>query len=92
MSLDTTEMQNTATSYDPAFSETTDETNSGHDAQRTEYDEEIHEMIACRAFEIYQQRRPDEGNALTDWLQAEIEIRTSATGGRQFHEKQESKE
>ena len=37
-------------------------------------DEEIRDLVAIRAFEISRQRRPDEGDELSDWLRAEAEV------------------
>jgi hypothetical protein len=39
-------------------------------------DEQVHTMIRMRAFEIYQDRGGQPGNAQHDWLQAENEILT----------------
>jgi hypothetical protein len=41
-----------------------------------------HDQIARRAYEIYEARGADEGDALADWLTAERELRqrTSAPG------------
>jgi hypothetical protein len=36
---------------------------------------DIEERIRLRAFELYEQRGSDDGFALDDWFQAEIEIR-----------------
>jgi hypothetical protein len=35
-----------------------------------------HEEIACRAYEIYQERGSEPGRDLDDWLRAERELRT----------------
>lgn len=36
----------------------------------------LHEEIACRAYEIYQERGNEPGRDLDDWLQAERELNT----------------
>jgi hypothetical protein len=38
-------------------------------------DEETNELIGQRAYELYQQRGPEEGTELSDWLRAEVEVR-----------------
>jgi len=38
-------------------------------------DEETFELIAQRAYEIYQQRGDEVGAELSDWLRAEVEVR-----------------
>lgn len=86
MSAARAEAQNPASPYSPSLPETMKE-----DVQRTGTEDGLHvngredeksimhEMIASRAYELYMQRQPEEGDALTDWLQAEYEIR-AATG------------
>jgi hypothetical protein len=39
--------------------------------------EEIHELIARRAYELYQQRGAEAGDELSDWLRAEAEVLAS---------------
>jgi len=39
--------------------------------------DEIQYLVAKRAYEISRQRRPDEGDELSDWLRAETEILAS---------------
>ena len=38
-------------------------------------DEETCELIAQRAYELYQQRGAEVGAELSDWLKAEVEVR-----------------
>ena len=38
-------------------------------------DEEISELIAQRAYDLYQQRGAEVGGELSDWLRAEVEVR-----------------
>ena len=38
-------------------------------------DEETFELIARRAYDIYQQRGAEVGAEMSDWLKAEVEIR-----------------
>ncbi len=38
-------------------------------------DEETCELIAQRAYELYQQRGAEVGGELNDWLSAEVEVR-----------------
>jgi DUF2934 family protein len=38
-------------------------------------DEETNELIGQRAYELYQQRGPEGGTELSDWLRAEVEVR-----------------
>ena len=38
-------------------------------------DEETNELIASRAYELYQQRGAEVGTELSDWLRAEVEVR-----------------
>ena len=37
--------------------------------------EEIHQRIQQRAYELWQQRSPSDGDAVSDWLRAEAEVR-----------------
>jgi hypothetical protein len=47
-----------------------------HDAMvGSRSDEETFELIAHRAYEIYQQRGDEVGAELSDWLRAEVEVR-----------------
>ena len=41
----------------------------------------LEEQIRRRAYELYEARRHEDGRALEDWLQAEIEITGNATSG-----------
>jgi hypothetical protein len=38
-----------------------------------------HEQIACRAFELFQARGDEDGDALADWFAAERELRERAS-------------
>jgi hypothetical protein len=38
-------------------------------------DEETCELIAQRAYELYQQRGAEAGAEMSDWLRAEVEVR-----------------
>ena len=38
-------------------------------------DEETSELIAQRAYDLYQQRGAEVGGELSDWLRAEVEVR-----------------
>jgi len=38
-------------------------------------DEETFELIAQRAYDLYQQRGAEVGSELSDWLRAEVEVR-----------------
>lgn len=42
--------------------------------------EPSHQDIERRAYELYEQRDGADGSPLVDWLQAERELRASATG------------
>jgi hypothetical protein len=42
--------------------------------QTTESTTELQEQIRCRAYELYEQRRREDGHELDDWLQAESEM------------------
>jgi hypothetical protein len=40
-------------------------------------DEQLRELIAVRAYELYQQRGGERGDQVSDWLQAEAEVLAS---------------
>jgi Protein of unknown function (DUF2934) len=47
---------------------------SGEGKRTAEAGAELHEQIARRAYELYEQRGRQHGNDVADWLQAEEEI------------------
>ncbi len=42
---------------------------------KTNFEEELQKLIAQRAYELSQQRKNGNGDAFSDWLRAEQEIR-----------------
>jgi hypothetical protein len=51
---------------------------TGGDA--TNWDADLERRISERAYELYQQRGGNDGDAFSDWLQAEFEIRSGSQG------------
>jgi len=44
---------------------------------------DLREMIARRAYEIYEERGMCDGEAMNDWLRAEAEVRSALMSGMQ---------